>query len=123
MYGVIYEPYARRGAGAADVSGAKVSVCRRNRGLFKTCLEVGKVGDRLAWTPAITASIHRRHQFPAVEALPDSEVERELHSVLKEGKVSPSEFLCAESDKPAVRRDGRKLVAESEAVREHDVCR
>ena len=123
MDGVVYEPYACGGAGSARVTGAEVSVCRWNSGLLKTCLELIKVGDRLSWTPAITAAIHRRHQLPAVEALPDSEVERELHSVLKKGKVSPSELLCAESDKSAVRCDGGKLVAESEAIGKHDVRR
>ena len=105
MYGVIDEPYARRGAGAAGVAGAEVPVCRRNRGVLKTCLELSTVGDRLVGTPAVAASVHRRHQFPAVEALPDSEIEGELHSVLEEGEISPSKLLGSETDKPAVSRD------------------
>ena len=61
------------------------------------------------------------HDAAAVNALPQPHGERILLSAGIEGIVPPSQLLGGETDKPAMAGQGRKVIAEAEAVGQKNI--
>ena len=103
------------GAGAVVAHGGADGAAADHRPEF---VVIGEVFPEIG---RILPAVHHGQDPAAVHALPLAELERPFPPALVEGLVSPLKFLGMEGIQSAVSRDGREGIAETEAVREHDV--